>query len=474
MYPLQLLFVSSLAALVATEETVYGVYVFHRHGDRTPKSLPPANLTTLGYQEILTAGQYFRNRYVSSGASLKLQGLSSDVAIPSQLTVTAPSDTVLQDSAQAFLQGLYPPVSGRSETLRNGTIIQAPMNGYQLVPIGLTTSGSGNEDNGWLQEASGCTNAAISSNNYFLSAEYQQHLSSTQEFYKRLEPVVNGTFASSATNFKNAYTIFDLINVAEIHNATINNSDLLDNSTLLQLRTLADAHEWGLAYNSSDTLRALPGMQLAGEIAAFFNTSISRPGKAPKLGVQFGAYATFLSFFGLTDLPAASADFHGVPDYASAMVFELYADGAPGGPVPAPRDLNVRFLFHNGSSSNASEPKPFPLFGSGKESMAWLEFQDRIDAIAVRSTADWCAKCGNTTGSCAAYANGSASAQGGGAANGQGKSGMSAAVGGVIGAFVTLAVVLGLEALVVLLGGLRLVKKRSGSPVGSVGGAAKA
>lgn len=38
---------------------------------------------------------------------------------------------------------------------------------------------------------------------------------------------------------------------------------------------------------------------------------------------------------------------------------------------------------------------------------------------------------------------------------------MSAAVGGVIGAFVTLAVILLLEALIMVLGGLRIVSKRT-------------
>jgi Histidine phosphatase superfamily (branch 2) len=202
---MKLLILSSLVALTTAQETIYGVYIFHRHGDRTPKILPPANLTALGYQEILTSGQYYRNRYVSSSSSLKLQGLSPDIAKASQLTVTAPSDTVLQDSAVAFLQGLYPPLA-RSETLRNGTVIQAPMSGYQLIPVGLTSSGTGSEDNGWLQDASGCKGAVLSSNNYFLSTDYQSHVSATQQFYQNLEPVINGTFSSAQATFKNAFT----------------------------------------------------------------------------------------------------------------------------------------------------------------------------------------------------------------------------------------------------------------------------
>lgn len=205
MNSLKILSLALLPAALA-QETVYGVYMFHRHGDRTAKSTPPSNLTQLGYQEVFTSGQFYRNRYVADGAPYKIQGLSSDIVIPSQLYVSAPSDTVLQSSAEGFLQGLYPAVTPNSETLRNGTVINPPLNGYQIIPIALVEAGTGSENNGWLQDASGCNNAEISSNNFFLSAEYQQLQNSTQAFYSRLVPVVNNTFSSIQVTFKNAYT----------------------------------------------------------------------------------------------------------------------------------------------------------------------------------------------------------------------------------------------------------------------------
>jgi hypothetical protein len=89
--------------------------------------------------------------------------------------------------------------------LRDGQVVEAPFNGYQLIPINLVSSGTGSEDNGWLQDASGCENAKISSNNYFSSKEYTDKLASTQGFFEKLEPVVNATFAKKDTTFKNAY-----------------------------------------------------------------------------------------------------------------------------------------------------------------------------------------------------------------------------------------------------------------------------
>jgi hypothetical protein len=200
-------------------------------------------------------------------------------------------------------------------------------------------------------------------------------------------------------------------------------------------------------------MRAVAGMQLAGEILSHMNGIVSSQG-ARKLGVQFGAYATFMSFFGLTDLPSVSQDFTGIVDYASSLVLEMFTEKDVGEGFPSEQDLQVRFLFHNGTASNASEPSVYPLFGSANEPLMWTDFQSKMRDFAIGSTQQWCEKCGNETGSCAAFAaKTELAAQGG-------KGGLSPAVGGVIGAFVTLAVVLGTLAGVMLVGGFTLVSKK--------------
>lgn len=208
-------------------------------------------------------------------------------------------------------------------------------------------------------------------------------------------------------------------------------------------------------------------MQLAGEILAYMNSTITSSG-AKKLGVQFGAYATALSLFGLLDLPSTSDDFTGVIDYASSLVFELVTDAdMAAGSFPAASDLSVRFLFHNGTASSSSPPTAFPLFGGKDTTVSWPTFHDKLAEFAVTSTQQWCKTCGNTGGSCAAYA-GSASTQSQDGAKG-GKSGVSPAVGGVIGAMVTLAVVLGSLAAFMLFGGFRLVSKKHLAGAGAAG-----
>lgn len=198
-------------------------------------------------------------------------------------------------------------------------------------------------------------------------------------------------------------------------------------------------------------MRAVAGMQLAGEILSHMNTLIASQG-ARKLGVQFGAYATFMSFFGLADLLSVNRDFKGVVDYASSMAFELFTE-KDGEGFPSEQDLQIRFLFHNGTASNASEPAVYPLFGAQDNTLMWTDFQAKMQQFAISSTQQWCEKCGSETGSCAAFAAKTEVVKGNGG-------GMSPAIGGVIGAFVTLAVVLGTLAAVMLVGGFTLVSKR--------------
>jgi hypothetical protein len=212
-------------------------------------------------------------------------------------------------------------------------------------------------------------------------------------------------------------------------------------------------------------------MQLAGEILSYMNSTVATGG-AKKLGVQFGAYATALSLFGLLDLPKTSSDFTGVIDYASSLVFELVTDADASSGFPAEKDISVRFLFHNGTASEGSQPAVFPLFGGDATTVSYPDFKDKVGKFAVKNSEQWCKKCGNTAGTCAAYA-GSGNGASASSQSKKSSGGISPAIGGVIGAMVTLAVVLGSLAAFMLLGGFRLVSKKhlaGGAAAGEKGG----
>ena len=208
MYSLSIVSLALALPLTRAAESVLGVYIFSRHGDRTAKVTPPTVLTDLGYEEVFTSGSYFHDRYVASGASNPIVGINNDVVKYSQITASAPYDTVLMPSTQGFLQGLYPPVGETlgSQSLRNGTVIQTPLNGYQLLPILTVTSGTGSENQVWLQGSSFCAKAMASSNEYFSTPEYMSLFNSTTDFYNSLTPVINSSFAPNDISYKNAYS----------------------------------------------------------------------------------------------------------------------------------------------------------------------------------------------------------------------------------------------------------------------------
>ncbi|PHH88775.1 hypothetical protein CDD83_7070 [Cordyceps sp. RAO-2017] len=444
----------------AAEERRLGAYVFHRHGDRTSKAWKPVNLTALGALQVHSSGAFYRDRYLTGPSPL---GLSRDVAVPAQLAVSSPRDAVLHASALTFLQGLYPPQPALgAETLANGSRVEAPLGGYQYVPVepvaaAAAAAAERPEDNAWLQGGTGCVNAEVSSNSYFASADYKRAYDGSLDFYQSLLPVVNGTYGPAAANFKNAYSIFDLVNVATIHNASIPSSSLLSGATRARLLELASEHEWNLAYNASEPVRAIAGAVLAGQVLEALQAVVEGKPSVPRLHAQFGAYGTFMAFFGLAQLPAASADFRGICDYASSMAFELVTT-APAGARPAADDVSVRFLFANGSAADAGL-RPFPLFGQGSSVLKWRDFAAGMSALAVSDTPHWCALCGKTDGKCAAKGpDGDDTARAAAAGDG---GGVSRPVAGVIGALVTLLVVLGIQAAAMLFGGLRLVSNSS-------------
>ncbi|KFY56822.1 hypothetical protein V497_05948 [Pseudogymnoascus sp. VKM F-4516 (FW-969)] len=474
------LFLLSLLPFAVAADTTLGIFVFHRHGDRTTKAWPPTKLTDLGYTEVHSAGDYFRSKYITDETTA-ISGIAPSFVNLAQIDVEAPVDNVLQVSAQGFTQALYPPVGQQlnTQTLANGTKVQAPLDGYQLVPVNIVTSASkptaDSENSPWLQGASGCPASLTSSNEYLLSDEFAALDKKTRDFYAKLAPVVEGTFDKDYLTFKNAYSIYDLIHVATINNATIPHSDLLTPSVLSQLRTLADAHEFGLAYNASSPIRAISGATLAAQVLEHLNATIASKGKK-KLGIQFGAYGTFLSFFGLAQLPAANNDFTGIVDYASSMTFEMFTSKAvTKDSFPAEDDISVRFLSSNGSAAYVGQTA-YPLFGQKETVLPYKTFVSEMKKFAIGDQESWCKACGKADGSCAAY---SASSDAGASSSDEGKTGgnggnkISLPVAGVIGALVTLAVVLGLEALFMVAGGFRLSKKRAAGGVTEVSQAGK-
>lgn len=277
--------------------------------------------------------------------------------------------------------------------------------------------------------------------------------------------------------------VYDYVHVSQIHNQTIPSDDLLTNDTTHQLQTLADAHEWGLAYNESEPVRAIAGAVLGGQILQALNATLTSPlskASAQRFTIQFGAYGSFMAFFGLANLTAASENFRGVVDYASSITFELVTNATVNGTGISstttinPDDVSVRFLFANGSASDTNVPQEFPLFGQAETTISWNEFSASMANISISDTPSWCQACGNTTGVCAdtsTSSSGSGSSGSSSSSNSNG-SNITPGIAGGIGVLSMFGLVL-VIAIAGALAGFRIVKKGAAGAAGTSASAAQ-
>ncbi|KAK6333985.1 hypothetical protein TWF696_002496 [Orbilia brochopaga] len=444
------LFLLGAYVLPVWGETILGLTVFTRHGDRTSKHYAGYSLTNLGFQQNFQTGNFYRDQYLESGSPKRILGISEDKYVASQIWASAPDQTVLANTATAFLQGLYPPLDQldrqiATNTVNNGTEYTSPLNGYQYVL--LHEPGTESPNTIWIKGDDGCPAVTASAATFETSEEFMTRDAATKSFYQEFWPQLSDVydFEQSDLGYARAYDIFDLINVAQIHNSST--SENVTAEQLFQLRTLADSAEFGENFNASQPARSIHAQTLAGAILNQLNQTVTGKGKL-KFSLLAGSYDTFLAFFGLTDLTAADPNFYGLPDYASTMAFEVLTDKDVDAFPSSIDDLKVRFLFRNGSDVGAPL-KPFPLFGQKEETLAWTDFVTRVSQVAITSVEKWCSVCMSKQPFCAAYnpslSSGSIPAQStGGDADiemNMNEGGMSNALAGVIGAMVTLGTV---------------------------------
>jgi len=399
---------SGLAATAAAAETIHGVLVFTRHGDRTTKHYGNTQqLTSLGAEQCFQSGSFYRSRYLSPESPTHISGIDGEQYTRSQIYATAPDADILLNTATAFLQGLYPPLNSEGvTTLNNGTKISSPLSNYQYVTLHGVSASS--PDAIWQKGDDSCPAAAAAQSNYKKSEGYLSLLSSTKAFYESFYPYLSAVYdypAASSLSYAGAYDIFDLINVARIHNSTGPAKDI-SAEDLFQLRTLADQAEFNTNYNASEPARQVGARSLAGAVLTHLGDTVSKGQR--KFTLLTGSYDTFLAWFGWAGLTEASPDFFGLPDYAGSMVFEVFSDDEADGQA----EKRVRFLFRNGTE-DAVELKSYPLFGLNKPDLTWTEFQKVAkEKGSISGPEEWCSICESRDGFCKMYDSQGSSSEG--------------------------------------------------------------
>lgn len=461
-------------------EKVWGVFAYTVHGDSTPNVLAEAHpkfLSDYGANQLAAAGAAFRERYLSSGGSINvsdsaIQYLSATVLDSKDIDVFATTDQFVIASAQAFMQGLYPPLGqsglAPSDTTGNSSSDFSPLDGYQYPQI--VTLGKGDPQSVMLAGQGNCPMHQVAESEY-RNGDYAQGITEiTDAFYVRLwHEVLSGVYAESSATYSNAVDISDYIEYEAVHNSTIQTQ--LTEAEIRQVRWWADHYTYATNGqsdpNSQSTIGAISpiaGQTLATSILRAFDMNIEEFGTGQKMTLLFGNDEPAVALASLVGLASEQRpNFYSRPVRGASLVFELYSFEADEvySAYPGSDNLYVRFFMHNGT--NATNFTPYPLFGYGPshEYIPYSEFRSEIETFAVQTTQEWCLRCNSAAVFCNGVLDNS------GSDSSKKKKGMSPAVAGVIGAVVTLAVIGLLAGLGFFLWSKR---KRQGNHKPSLGG----
>lgn len=466
-----LAFAASVPAAHALTQQVLSSFVFTRYGDRTPlysSSNGQHVLTPYGAQQMYDAGENFRERYLRSSfdslaATTVIQGISRYQLDTNQVNVLTMDDQYTVASAQAFMQGLYPPL-GSDPTLNdlyiaglsglaNGTNITAPLNGYQYPSITAVSSYDLNSI--WVDGTGNCPATTAKLLDYYGTPDFDLLNTSSWSFYQAMgEEYLQNAFYQNSLGYASSYQIWDYLQYEYLHNSTFRDTISAVNMTKAKLL----AADWvdALYGNASDPIKSIAGRTLAGAILTSFSTAINMQGKTNKLNLLFGDYQPMVSFAALAGLTSEqNAAFYWIPPMSSSFVIELVAlraDNDPGTDFPDSTDLFVEFYYQNGTDEN-SRLTAYPLFGASPSQVLipYSEFVSGLAGFTMEGVEAWCDTCGSYNIFCNSYTSTSNSGLGGSRS-----SGLSPAVAGVIGALVALAVAAVLFGLLMAFAGFRV------------------
>lgn len=171
-------------------------FAFVRTGERTPilRDDTPT-LTALGAQQMATLGKNLRTRYIAGDSSQglgadRIAGLSVDTMDNSQISAQTLDKPYLVASAQAFMQGLYPPHSTSNGTgkvaglLADGSQVEYPLNGYQYASI--QTASPEEPDSRFISGSQNCPMAQVAALDYFETEEFEKTEIASADLFKKL------------------------------------------------------------------------------------------------------------------------------------------------------------------------------------------------------------------------------------------------------------------------------------------------
>jgi len=368
---------------VDSDSSVLGVILIVRHGDRdefvqNPVTFDPSHtiVTPLGLKEEFITGQYLRSVYLDKSSPSHIHGIHPKIAHPRQIEAIADAaaeSSVIVNSAQAFIQGLYPPTDDYSIKLANGTKVVAPLGGQQFTKI-LTALHS---LEGWLH----CGPFIEATKRFYQSDEFKRKERESAGFFKAVAPFLEGRV--HPVNLENMWNIFDFLNVNFIHNAKFRHR--LPPTLLAQARTLVSFQQAGIF--TSPHLDAIENIGFREMLPGILRGIERIADKDDPLKIFYNAiaYKSFFTIFRMTNAVNQNPKLTGLVDFPASIAIEVRKPSHGKEPV-------LRLQFKNGThDAHQHRLNWFNTTGDIPVST----FVDLFAPVAVNNDAEWCDVCNN-------------------------------------------------------------------------------
>ncbi|KAF9222137.1 phosphoglycerate mutase-like protein [Gyrodon lividus] len=367
---------------------VLGVLILARNGDRTeylqdPYTYAPSftESTALGAAESFQLGSYLRSTYLDSSSPLHILDMPLDPSHPippNQVHVHAKSGgegAAIFDSSIALLQGMFPPTPLNKVLLANGSTVVSPLGGYQYVPVEMAAEGGDHELEPWVN----CKAFKKHVSEVYASEEFKETAKNAQSFFGSVHDYMFGRPATLA----DIWNVFDYLNTQLTYNQTF--AFRLPPTLIEQARGFANYKE-DAVFSDKDLggIGNLAGRTILSPIIKSLERIAFEDDPLRVLLIE-SSYQPFISLFHMLNMMSDNRELSGIPNYASALSFELLR-----GPAPEMRDF-VRVKFKNGTHDE--EFHTVHIFGHPEAVVPVTEFIYRLEHHAITDEKQWSSAC---------------------------------------------------------------------------------
>jgi hypothetical protein len=374
------------------QTTLKQVQIVTRHGARTPlpkTALVQENsedpvLTPLGQLEHYQLGLWLRNRY--SGLQVIDTYNESLTNFDSSYYIR----TIV--SANSLALGLFP---DRGPTLLPANVTPANIPVHEFAALHDIS----------IRAYENCPQFQVNLAALYQSDLWTQYQSDHMDLLQSLAQI---PYFAPYANFgtyvllSQVWNVYDAIQVSKTECGISNTSEfcvkysnpalvnILSSTSWTELKQVAQFAE--LTKYGIPTAQNLLGSNLLVDIlegmgVTDFNVTDSMTAPALTFRMYSAHYPTILSIFSALKIVFKNLD--GIPNYASALIFELWEDNTSD-------SFFVRVLFKDGYS-NIAVPVPLEYQCGGAVNCSLANFSSLLNSISFTTPGDWCEACNNTS-----------------------------------------------------------------------------